>query len=199
MYTTTASKSGILDLIAYDLAGRESLRFTTLPRVAKEYENLLGRFQGGNLVCDGMGHVYEYLLVSPDVYVYDERGALLRIIDIQTPYYQQVNNDIPGIVGDIGRIQRALSHVLEGKSLSYRLFLLGSNTLLLEYQRTYGTNIFNIVVTDMEGRLLYDEEVAVINPFIFAGNGLAYRVVQPAQDSAGSIPNPRIDVYRLVR
>ncbi len=152
------------------------------------------RFMGGGLVKTTK-HLY-FATPSSVLTQLDLEGRLIRVFEFENPWFRQINQDVPDPFDpDYPRLDRHLKRVVRNRSMVENVLLLDHDLVMIQYHngadRGAGLQVF-----DDAGNLV-TELLKGDDYFIYARDGLAYRVVQPDMDASGNLPNPHLEVYEF--
>lgn len=150
------------------------------------------RWRGGGLVKTAK-HLY-FATPSSALIQLDLEGLPVREFEFENRWFRQIKQDVPDPFDpDSRRLFRNLRRVDRNKSRVDNVLLLDDDLVMVQYHngadRGAGLQVF-----DDAGNLV-TELVQGDDFFIYARDGLAYRVVQPDMDGSGNLPNPHLEVY----
>ena len=171
--------------------GMEIKKFGVFP---DEFKQIISRYDGGGgVICDLEGKIYQVDMVSPDILVYNQNGELERKFGRTPPYYQRISEDLPASSNPM-EIIRSFRKIMQGKTVTTSLYLLGAKTLLIQYMDGVS---FGLDILDINGKRVVRKDIRYKNMIIQAKNGFVYIAVQHEPDKSGNLPNPVIDIYEF--
>ncbi len=155
-----------------------------------EFKNLIYRIEGGGIITDDNGFIYQMNVISPTIYKYNPEGKFIKAIDVTPSFFRKADIDISP---DPVQVMQNIGKMFKSYSFVASLHLLDTNKILIQY--FHGRDRFFSVV-DLEGEFII-EEIQTEKLFIAAKNGKLYMVIQPEPDKNGILSNPKIEVYNL--
>lgn len=173
-----------------DSLGKEIARFGNFPN---NFKNLLYRLEGGGIVSDQHGYIYNANPIEPKIYKYNQKLKLIATFKSEPSYYKSVQNDLSSNKIDRHELMIEFGKIMKGKTLTHSLYLLDNDKILVQHITSgkCGLDVF-----DLNGKLLTAE---IIAPEIIkcAKYGKIFIVRESESDDWNDVANPLIEVYQF--
>lgn len=175
-------------LYKMDSLGKKITKFGYFP---KKFKNLLNRLEGGGIICDQDGYIYNANPIEPIIYKYNKKFELIITFKNEPSYYESVKRDLTSNRPD--NLFNEVNEVLKGKTLTHSLFLLDTDKIMVQY---YTSGKFGVDIFDLGGRILASE-IIVPDIIMCAKYGKIFIVREHESDNWNNVPNPFIEVYQF--
>lgn len=175
-------------LCKMDSLGKEIARFGKFP---SNFKNLLYRLEGGTIVCDKKGYVYNVNPVEPKIYKYNQKLELIATYKNEPSYYKMIQRDLS--TNQSQELLVEIGKVLKGKTLTHSFFLLDDDRIMVQY---ITSGKCGVEILDLNGKLIASE-IIVPDLIMCAKYGKIYIVNEPQSDDWNNVPNPSIEVYQF--
>jgi len=189
-YFTNNDKKQHLSIM--DSSGKEIKRFGIFP---EKFANLIDKFEGGGIVEDSKGNIYQLNVSSPVITKYDREGNFIKEIGIFPHYYKKIEED-PFFNISPSQLFKAMKKI-KGKSLATDLFLYHDSTLVVLIQNWKKVITYNLEIYSTDGKHLNSEDISTDFNILAIKNKVIYSSFQPKMNTDGSIPNPFIRTFTL--
>lgn len=175
-----------------DPLGKPIKKFGEFPQ---DLSNIVSRLEGGGIVCDNNNNIYQLDVTSPTVKKYDSKGKYVGKISRKPSYFRGINEDIKEYSGNPMELMKSVKNLFKKNTISYSLNMLDKDKILVQLlnNKKYGIEIF-----DLNGNFLFEDELIYDKPIAATSNGYLYIVSQPTVSKNGILPNPIIEIYKLI-
>jgi hypothetical protein len=186
----TAEDGNYLKLM--DENGNEIKRFGE-DEFPDRFKNFIKRSEGGGVVSDSLGNIYQVNPNSPKVIKYNPQFQKVKEFEHSPDYFREIQEDLTSnpakAIMDFGKKTR-------GKSLIKDIFLISPDKLgvQLYHQKEYP---YGMIIYDLEGNCLIEDDIVYKKEIKAAEDGYVYFIEQPAPDEEGNLANPVILIYRM--
>jgi len=150
------------------------------------------RWIGGGLIADG-AHIFYVSTPDKEILKLSVDGDLAGKIASRNRWFRYASEDLPANTMEAFKSFGRWGHGLSGAK---NLFELTDETVMVQYQK--GAEVGYQIFTK-DGELIAEEFGFDFRElFLYGSRSLVYRVIQPGLDAHGTIPNPYLEVFRVV-